>query len=630
MTQNQATFELKGGLDLVTPAIALPPGRCVAAVNYEADFGGYRRSDGYERFDGQPSPSQGADATAIALRRAAILTVPGTGPVRGVWVYGGRVWAFRDANDGTGAMFGSSAAGWVQQTFGSSLSFSTGTAEFQEGQIVVGATSAASATIRRAVTQSGTYTGTATGYLVIANIVGTFVTGEIVTSATGSATATTILQLALSAGGQYEFVNHNFFGSTRLTRMYFVNGGQTGFEWDGSTLVPIQSGISSGPLAVFSMLLAQNGDFLVAQNGDFLVLQADFDKPTHIAQFSNHMFLSFPGGTILHSGVGQPLDYRVVSGAGEIGIGDEVTGFVSGASTAFIVTCRSRIDAITGTDALNFARQTVSNGSGAFSRTAQMLDQPVFLDDGGLRQMAASQAYGDWRIGTITELVEPLIRLKRLANVAPIASVVVRARAQYRMYWQDGTALSVFFGRKSPETMPLKVPMSPNCACSGEVVSTDGRDRIFLGGNDGYVYESDVGTSFDGAVVPAFMQWAWNQVGGIRQNKRFHSVAVDMDAPDAVALGVSFQVDYNRPPELAGSQVAMTASAGTRAATGIAYYADLVWTAPIQGQFQTELHGIGQNMALTVVSNATTERPHVMTAMTVYFTPRRSQRFNNG
>ena len=52
---------LTGGLDQVTPAYEMKPGRARRAQNFEVDvLNGYRRSGGYERYDGRPSPSDGA------------------------------------------------------------------------------------------------------------------------------------------------------------------------------------------------------------------------------------------------------------------------------------------------------------------------------------------------------------------------------------------------------------------------------------------------------------------------------------------------------------------------------------------------------------------------------------------
>ena len=51
-------FALKGGLNLVDAPITMPPGMILSGINYELlSRDGYRRVDGYERFDGQSSPS---------------------------------------------------------------------------------------------------------------------------------------------------------------------------------------------------------------------------------------------------------------------------------------------------------------------------------------------------------------------------------------------------------------------------------------------------------------------------------------------------------------------------------------------------------------------------------------------
>ena len=51
-------YPFNGGLDLVTPALSVDPGFALAMEAYEPWYnGGYRRVDGYERFDGRAKPS---------------------------------------------------------------------------------------------------------------------------------------------------------------------------------------------------------------------------------------------------------------------------------------------------------------------------------------------------------------------------------------------------------------------------------------------------------------------------------------------------------------------------------------------------------------------------------------------
>ena len=49
---------LGGGLDLLTPAIAMQPGKVISSQNYEPQIGGgYRRIAGYEAYNGEALPS---------------------------------------------------------------------------------------------------------------------------------------------------------------------------------------------------------------------------------------------------------------------------------------------------------------------------------------------------------------------------------------------------------------------------------------------------------------------------------------------------------------------------------------------------------------------------------------------
>ncbi|MGE5524346.1 MAG: hypothetical protein ACM3SS_11570, partial [Rhodospirillaceae bacterium] len=57
----------EGGLDTMTPPLRIPPGYVRAAQNYEVSVnGGYSRIVGYERYDGQPKPSDAAYAILTA------------------------------------------------------------------------------------------------------------------------------------------------------------------------------------------------------------------------------------------------------------------------------------------------------------------------------------------------------------------------------------------------------------------------------------------------------------------------------------------------------------------------------------------------------------------------------------
>ena len=68
-------LRLEGGLDLLTPSLALAPGYCRDAQNFEVSVNsGYTRIPGYERFDGRTAPSA-ATWGALVLDAAANVSV---------------------------------------------------------------------------------------------------------------------------------------------------------------------------------------------------------------------------------------------------------------------------------------------------------------------------------------------------------------------------------------------------------------------------------------------------------------------------------------------------------------------------------------------------------------------------
>jgi len=94
MAARSMHYPLGGGLDLKTPTVSKKPGKLIQAQNVEQKVsGGYARVLGYEKYD-----------TNI---------VPGEGAILGVWLFGGKVQAFRNASGGaTAEMYESTGSGW--------------------------------------------------------------------------------------------------------------------------------------------------------------------------------------------------------------------------------------------------------------------------------------------------------------------------------------------------------------------------------------------------------------------------------------------------------------------------------------------------------------------------------------
>lgn len=678
-------FALRGGLDLVTPAVETPPGRVIAGVNYEPHRRGYRRVDGFERFDGQPKPSEasysvlnfdagvtavaegdtvtgatsgatgkaliagvletgtyaGSDATgylvltnvsgtfqdnenlevsaatvcvangtavdrgaltdandstwhrdAIETARALIAKPSGSGPVRGAWMYKGVVYAFRDNAGATAAvMHKSTTSGWTAVDLGSEISFDAGTVEFTEDDTLTGGTSAATATIKRVVLESGDWsTSDATGRLILSGVTGTFQDNETITDgAGGSATsASADSAITLSAGGHYQFRNHNFYGASNLLRMYGVNGVDRGFEFDGTVFVPIATGMTT-------------------------------DTPNRVEVHRNHLFFAFPGGSAQHSSTGNPYQWTVITGAGEIGIGEEITDMLSSASGSLTILGRNKTCVLFGDDSANWVLSTIADDAGGIAWTTQNIGAPYYLDDIGIRSLETTQKFGDFRIGTITEMVEPVFEQQRVAGVTPVGSIRVRGKDQYRLFWSDGTGLTIYFGRQPAESLPFDLGITVFCAASCE--DTDGNEVLLVGDDQGMVYQLDAGTSFDGSEVQAYLRFAFNHVGSPSKHKRWKKAVLEMDGGPDTQIGLVAEFSYSNSDQPPSTEQTFSVS-GSGGIWNEFNWNDFYWSSPVEGQAEAHIDGLGINLSIAAISDATYEEPHILHGMTLQFTYR--------
>ena len=362
MTQEVKYFPLGGGLDIVTPGLTAKPGTARASLNYESDQTGYRRMFGYERYDGQPSPTdvfedaETIEEGAIAREeaRAAIQAVPGSGPVRGVHYYDGDLFAWRDSEDGTaGVMWRATGVGW------------------------------------------------------------------------------TLAASGFPPGGIYELGNYNFYGAADRIKMYGINGIGKGFEFDGTALTFISTGMIP-------------------------------DIPIKLTAHKKHLFFAFRGGSVQHSSIGDPLTWNPITGAAEIAVGDEVTDLIPAAPSNLIIMARNSVQVLYGNDATDWQLEALTSEAGALPYTAEKMGPVIYMDNRGIRSLDTTPSFGNFSLGTMTQLIAPIIRDRMSSGDLPVASCRVRSRDLYRLFFKNGQGLSVYMGKKHPETMPIDLGHRPD------------------------------------------------------------------------------------------------------------------------------------------------------------------------
>lgn len=689
MPQGTASFPLFGGLDLVSSALTIPPGRVIAGLNYEPTSQGYSRLRGYERFDGHPAPSAatywrldytgggaggatapvsgddlfrgsvvaqcvcvatvttsgtwaGANAAgyfivtsntgnmvgtvkltagatpiiatvtvqtleynfgaatnaiytaaSIAAARAEISAVTGSGPIRGVWyTASGEIIAMRDNAGATaGVMWKATTSGWSAVAVLSRIDFTidTATQTLPTNVLVKIAAGVANAsasssdgTIRFvAITEPAIAPATvSTGYFLVSGLVAAQFTagGQTIylagTSTQLGTTTAAATSPTIPAGGRYFFINHNFYGAEDRAATYMVNGVGKALVYDGHGFGEISTGMT-------------------------------VDTPERIAAHRGSLFLSFPGGSLQFSQVGEPLVFDAVLGAGEIGVGSDITDLIPANKTTLAILAEDSISVLYGNDSTDYLLETLTDEAGAHSYTAQRMAQVIYMDSGGIRTLSSSAAYGNYSFGSLSLLIAPLLTANIRNGVLPILSFKIRRKNQYWLIFSDGTGLVAHLGRKNPEWLPFTLDIDAYCACSVEVADVE---RIFIGDDSaGYVYEFDKGTSFDGTNIDHYVQLPPNHLGSPRNDKRVFEFAVSMETDGDPTLTCELILNDGVDQSLAAQAFEFTT--GSTMSEGI-----------IEGGV------VARNFSARIAGQTDDEEPHTLVDATYYVAPRRLKR----
>jgi hypothetical protein len=393
--------------------------------------------------------------------------------------------------------------------------------------------------------------------------------------------------------GRYETVIGNFGGGDANYRLYGCDSVNRAFEFDGTVFAPIATTMPT-------------------------------DKPTHIAAHKQHLFLSF-GASLQFSAIGFPYRWDPVLGAGEIAMNAPITNLIplpgDQSSGALGVYTRRDTSVLYGTSEANFALSTFNTGTGAVPYTAQSLDQAYVLDDRGIMGLGTSLNFGNFLPAALTMNLRPY--LENRINLAT-ASSVNREKGQYRVFFSDGAAIYMtMVNGKLLGSMPVEFQDQVVCCTEGE--SASGRAVSFFGSDDGFVYQLDSGTSFDGDPIPASLSLVYNSMKSPRILKRFRRASVELSGDAYAEIEFGYDLGYRRP------EVPQPQDAGYTADLRSSYWDSMVWDNFVWdgsdiSPSEIEVSGTAENMAIRISSVSDLIKPFTVNTIIVHYTIRRGLR----
>lgn len=528
-------------------------------------------------------------AAAEDVYRADIGAPPGSGPLRGGAVLAGEVYAFRDNVGATACIaYKATPAGWVAVQQLHEIAFTAGGTAYAEGSTLT--RGGVTATVRRAIVETGDWGGSAAGRLIITVPSGSFTAG----AATGGGTCTLSgpsTAITLPAGGRWQFVQHNFTGDPARLRLYGCDGRGSPIEFDGAVIAPIKTGMPVGTPA-----------------------QA-------VEVHRNHLFLAFEG-SVQHSAPADPYRWSPVRGAGELGAGDKVTGLLSVAgqetSSALLIVCRNSSLVLYGTSLADWRLATLSTNAGSKPYTLRQSQMVTALDDQGVRAISPTQAFGNFSFTTLTDTLRRIV-----VAMEPVASLVDSVNGRYKILTADGYGLSgVPAGKGGMDWGPLNLRKRVSCAFDGEVA---GQGAMFFGDDQGMLYRMDRGRGFDGQLVEAWARLSYASLGSPRLRKSFRTVELEMRGESTGQLRTQTDFSFG-DVEIQPTVVTAGRFQGPSSLWDVGNWDVGQWDGQYATRVRFRIEGNGVNFSLLLNSAVRTELPHDIFGMTVNFIPRRGER----
>ena len=652
-------IEFKGGL--VTNLSPLQqainaPGSARILRNYEPSIdGGYKRIQGYEKFDsaiiapyGNPVVN-GASQTGTSLTLRAIHTTPAVGDtltiagVSGTYTVASGGVSYTAARDEvtltlTGSLASSPANGAVV-TFATvtTSNYANGMTYFNDKAIVAMnndiVESAGSGYTKINKPNYGTPLidgGSQTGTTLVADAFDTFPqAGDVFTISGVDKTYTVTTTVSAYSDASSKEVN------------IAINPTLASSPADNATITFISSDREGAINTRFDIIDFTGTKTLVLVDGvnasalyngtTFTVLDSapsDVIGATVVATHKNHIF--YAKGRVLS--FGSPLtttDFQSGNGAGSIGLDNSIVAIKSFRDQLIVFT-DSSIFRLNGDALATFNLQPITRDIGCIQTDSvqEIGGDVVFMAPDGLRLLSATERIGDFGLAPITKKIQgtfnDFVKLH-----TDFFSLVIRNKSQYRLLgWNDS------FTRPNAQGILFTQFASPGEASVIDFAETRGiqatawasvysgtTEFVLFAGKEGFLHRIENDTSsFDGNNIATTFATPFYPINDPRIRKTIYKAQFYLDPEGRVNFDLNLKFDFDESRAVDMPAVTFTnATSNASQFYGIAAYGSATYGAKLQKVFSAQTTGSGNTISAQFEADNNTDVPYALDALTLEY-----------
>ena len=400
----------------------------------------------------------------------------------------------------------------------------------------------------------------------------------------GTGTTWTSIGAQALLGGKAHHASHSVTGTEKTI---FVDGSNYPVEYDGSD------------------------NSLTVLNGSTDLLGSDY-----VSVFKGTAFYA-KGNTLYFSAPLSVGDFSAANGAGSINVASDITGLIVFRDQLIVFTQNS-IKRLTGTTSADFVVTPITDRIGCVNGdTIQEVGGDImYLAPDGIRLLSATDRIGDFALDVASD---PIAKdaFNFLNSTANYASVLLREKAQYRIFAfveseQSATAKGLI-ATKFVSQGGSGIGWSSTSGIKAYIADSTyaGNSEVILFANtDGYVYEMETGSSFDGTPIEAIYESPYMPISDPQVRKTLYKMTLYAEPTGNMELDVNIKYDFdiktgNRviqpPTDIISSTGLFTSTYGSTAAV----FGSSTYGGQLDNVYNLNLVGSGKTVAIRIEDNST-------------------------
>ena len=353
---------------------------------------------------------------------------------------------------------------------------------------------------------------------------------------------------------------------------------------------------------------------------------ADVLGAEHLVWFKNQLFFA-KGDKLTFTSPYTDNDFNPANGSGVISVGSAITGLIV-FREQLIVFSQQRISRLTGNTLSDFVLQPITLNIGCVDTdTIQEIGSDIiFLGPDGLRLLSATDRIGDFGLAVVSKPIQSEMT-SFIASSTSFSSVVIREKSQYRLLgYNENISTQNALGILGTQTVgdnTAAMAWSELRGIRAYVSDSDyyGRiETIVFAHTSGYVYQMETGNSFDGDTIIATFSTPFVPINDPRIRKAFYKLFLYTDPQGSVTALVNLKLDFDDEGVIQPDTITLSNDTNAVGFYGAstAIYGVARYGSKLKKLFQTQVVGSGFTASLQIVSESR-DPPFSLDAATLEF-----------